>query len=83
MHVHTHSRPCTLTRTCTRARAHPAPPQNWAEGRTQTAGYAARKFVQLSVGGPLVGLAFGLATTLWMRFMFNDDMAEVRVGSRV
>jgi NhaP-type Na+/H+ or K+/H+ antiporter len=33
--------------------------------------------VQLAVGGPLSGLAFGMATTLWLRFMYNTPMAEI------
>ena len=36
-----------------------------------------REFVQLAVGGPLTGLAFGIATTFWLRFMYNSPMAEI------
>ncbi len=38
---------------------------------------ANREFVQLAVGGPLAGLAFGMATTFWLRFMYNTPMAEI------
>jgi NhaP-type Na+/H+ or K+/H+ antiporter len=36
-----------------------------------------REFVQLAVGGPLAGLAFGIATTLWLRYMYNTPLAEI------
>lgn len=36
-----------------------------------------RDFVQLAVGGPLVGLAFGIATATWLRYMYNSPMAEI------
>ena len=36
-----------------------------------------REFVQLAVGGPLTGLAFGVATTVWLRYMYNNATAEI------
>jgi NhaP-type Na+/H+ or K+/H+ antiporter len=33
--------------------------------------------VQLAVGGPLTGLAFGIATTVWLRYMYNNPTAEI------
>ncbi len=33
--------------------------------------------MQLAVGGPLAGLAFGIATTLWLRYMYNTPLAEI------
>ena len=40
-------------------------------------GILCREFVQLAVGGPLAGLAFGIATTFWLRYMYNSPMAEI------
>lgn len=34
-------------------------------------------FARLTFGGPATGIAFGLATTAWMRFMYNIPMAEI------
>ena len=36
-----------------------------------------RESIQLAVGGPLVGLAFGAATTVWLRYMYNSAPAEI------
>lgn len=36
-----------------------------------------RLFAQLSAGGPATGLAFGIATTIWLRFMYNNPLAEI------
>lgn len=36
-----------------------------------------RQSVQLAVGGPLVGLAFGIVTTVWLRYMYNSPTAEI------
>ena len=36
-----------------------------------------RLFFQLSAGGPATGIAFGLAMTLWLRFMYNKPLAEI------
>jgi NhaP-type Na+/H+ or K+/H+ antiporter len=36
-----------------------------------------RLFCQLSLGGPATGLAFGMAMTAWLRFMYNNPMAEI------
>ena len=33
--------------------------------------------MQLAVGGPLTGLAFGVATTVWLRYMYNNATAEI------
>ncbi len=36
-----------------------------------------REFLQLAVGGPLLGLAFGIGTATWLRYMYNTPMAEI------
>lgn len=36
-----------------------------------------RLFCQLSLGGPATGLAFGLASTVWLRFMYNNFLGEI------
>lgn len=36
-----------------------------------------RLFCQLSIGGPATGLMFGIAMTAWLRFMYNNRMAEI------
>ena len=36
-----------------------------------------RLFCQLSLGGPATGLLFGVAMTAWLRFMYNNPMAEI------
>ena len=33
--------------------------------------------MQLAVGGPLTGLAFGICTTVWLRYMYNNPTAEI------
>lgn len=33
--------------------------------------------MQLAIGGPLTGLAFGIATATWLRYMYNTPMAEI------
>ena len=34
-------------------------------------------FFQLTAGGPATGVAFGLAITLWLRYMYNKPLAEI------
>ncbi|CAL8460804.1 g335 [Coccomyxa elongata] len=51
--------------------------KGFTEGQELTAADTVREFVQLAVGGPLAGLAFGIATTFWLRFMYNTPMAEI------
>ena len=36
-----------------------------------------REFLQLAIGGPLTGLAFGMATAFWLRYMYNIPTAEI------
>ena len=36
-----------------------------------------RDFLQLAIGGPLTGLAFGMATAFWLRYMYNVPTAEI------
>lgn len=36
-----------------------------------------REFLQLAIGGPLTGLAFGMATAFWLRYMYNVPTAEI------
>ena len=36
-----------------------------------------REFLQLAIGGPLTGLAFGIATAFWLRYMYNVPTAEI------
>jgi hypothetical protein len=49
-------------------------PQGWVEGLNQSPADAVRILVQLSVGGPALGVGMGIATTLWLRFMFNNPL---------
>ncbi|KAK9908624.1 hypothetical protein WJX75_000582 [Coccomyxa subellipsoidea] len=51
--------------------------KGFAEGQQLSVADTVREFVQLAVGGPLTGLAFGIATTFWLRFMYNSPMAEI------
>ncbi len=53
------------------------------EGKTQTAGEAARISVQLSVGGAAFGIAVGIIATLWLRFMFDNTHAEITLTVRL
>ena len=32
---------------------------------------------RLAVGGPAVGLGFGVSCTIWMRFIYNNEMTEI------
>lgn len=36
-----------------------------------------KQLCQLSLGGPAVGLAFGLVVVFWLRFIYNDDMVSL------
>ena len=36
-----------------------------------------KQLCQLSLGGPAVGLAFGLVVVFWLRFIYNDDMVRL------
>ena len=36
-----------------------------------------RLFARLTFGGPATGLAFGLAITVWLRYMYNNAMGEI------
>ena len=36
-------------------------------------------FVRLAVGGAALGLAFGVATTAWLRYMYNAPMPEITI----
>ena len=36
-----------------------------------------KQLCQLSLGGPAVGLAFGLVVVFWLRFIYNDDMVTL------
>ena len=36
-----------------------------------------REFLQLGIGGPLTGLAFGMVTAFWLRYMYNVPTAEI------
>ncbi|KAK9791813.1 hypothetical protein WJX73_006506 [Symbiochloris irregularis] len=51
--------------------------QTWAEKRYQSVGRSFRLFAQLTAGGPATGLAFGMATTVWLRFMYNTPLGEI------
>lgn len=37
------------------------------------------QFVRLAIGGVALGLAFGVATTAWLRYMYNDPMPEITI----
>ena len=32
---------------------------------------------RLAVGGPAIGLGFGVSLTLWLRFIYNNEMTEI------
>lgn len=51
--------------------------RGFVEGGHETVGSAVKTLVQLSLGGPAFGLAVGLATTIWLRWMFNMPLAEI------
>ena len=38
-----------------------------------------REFFRLAPGGAATGLAFGLACTFWLRFMYRHLLAEARI----
>ena len=42
-----------------------------------TPGYVIKQLCQLSIGGPAVGVAFGLVMVIWLRFIYNQDVEEV------
>ena len=39
--------------------------------------YVVKQLAQLSLGGPAVGLAFGVVMVIWLRFIYNHDVVEV------
>jgi len=36
-------------------------------------------FLRLSIGGPLMGIAFGLLMVLWLTYTYNDEIVEIFV----
>ena len=38
---------------------------------------ACRVLFRLALGGPAIGLGFGVACTLWLRFIYNNEMTEI------
>ncbi|KAK9814099.1 hypothetical protein WJX72_000644 [[Myrmecia] bisecta] len=51
--------------------------QRLAEGQHETPGSVISLLCQLTLGGPAVGLAFGIAVIVWLRFIYSDDMVEI------
>ena len=51
--------------------------QNALNGERLTPGYVIKQLCQLSIGGPAVGIAFGLVMVVWLRFIYNQDVVEV------
>lgn len=47
------------------------------EGGHETGMSAIRTVAQLSLGGPAVGLGIAFATTIWLRWMFNNLVGEI------
>ncbi|CAG9467732.1 unnamed protein product [Pedinophyceae sp. YPF-701] len=47
------------------------------EGVERTIGSSIGKFAQLAIGGPAVGVAFGMAEALVLSYIYNDAQAEV------
>ena len=48
-------------------------------GEPTTVATALVQFVRLAVGGAALGLAFGVATTAWLRYMYNAPMPEITI----
>lgn len=36
-------------------------------------------FLQLSLGGPAIGIVFGLVATLWIHYIYNDSLVEISI----
>eukprot|EP00891_Asterochloris_glomerata_P000999 jgi/Astpho2/999/e_gw1.00016.116.1_t len=51
--------------------------QGIVQGQSVTGASVIKQLCQLSLGGPAVGLAFGLVVVFWLRFIYNDDMTEI------
>ena len=51
--------------------------QNALQGQELTAKSVISQLCQLSLGGPAVGVAFGLVMVVWLRFIYNQDVVEV------
>ena len=48
-------------------------------GEPTTVSTALVQFVRLAVGGAALGLATGVATTAWLRYMYNAPMPEITI----
>ena len=51
--------------------------QNALQGQELTVKSTISQLCQLSLGGPAVGVAFGLVIVIWLRFIYNQDVVEV------
>ena len=49
------------------------------EGEPTTVKSALVQFVRLALGGVALGLTFGVATTAWLRYMYNAPMPEITI----
>ena len=51
--------------------------QNVLDGSQLTVKLVVKQLCQLSLGGPAVGLAFGVVMVIWLRYIYNHDVVEV------
>lgn len=51
--------------------------QNALDGSQLTVRLVVKQLCQLSLGGPAVGLAFGIVMVFWLRYIYNHDVVEV------
>lgn len=51
--------------------------QNALRGEPLTGKSVVSQLCQLALGGPAVGMAFGIVVVAWLRFIYNQDVVEV------
>ena len=52
--------------------------QGVAEGQSQSLGDYVVLFLRLALGGCAVGIAVGIVVSIWLGYVYNDPILEVR-----
>lgn len=52
---------------------------DWVTGESMSAGRVVANAFRLSLGGPVIGLGFGIACTVWLYLLFDELWAEVTI----
>jgi NhaP-type Na+/H+ or K+/H+ antiporter len=52
---------------------------DWVTGESMSAGRVVANAFRLSLGGPVIGLGFGIACTVWLYLLFDELWAEITI----